>query len=92
MACPAAKLDTSVVYRSTKIRQKTLDAADCLGMPPNMVLPMKNHYMEVSTTTDISILAMYNIRQMLRAADSYLRVNHLDELRADKYESPANAR
>ncbi|XP_033734785.1 interferon-induced protein 44-like [Pecten maximus] len=87
MACLLTKQDTSHVYRSETILQKCQDAGNCLGLPPMTVLPMKNYFMEPSTTDDISILALYNIRQMLRAADTFLRVNHLDELRADRYES-----
>ncbi|OWF38231.1 interferon-induced protein 44-like isoform X2 [Mizuhopecten yessoensis] len=87
IACPSTKQDISNVYRSETILQKCMDAGNCLGLPPMAVLPMKNYYMEPSNVDEISILALYNIRQMLRAADTFLRVNHLDELRSDKYES-----
>ncbi|XP_069116505.1 interferon-induced protein 44-like [Argopecten irradians] len=87
IACLQTKQDTSHVYRSEAILQKCGDAGNCLGLPPMTVLPMKNYFMEPTNTDEISILALYNIRQMLRAADTFLRVNHLDELRADKYES-----
>ncbi|XP_033734793.1 paramyosin-like [Pecten maximus] len=79
--CESTRQDTSLVYQSPVIRQRCIDAAGFLGVPPMLVLPMKNYILETSTTDDISILALYNIRQMLRAADSYLRVNHLSELR-----------
>ncbi|XP_033733490.1 interferon-induced protein 44-like [Pecten maximus] len=85
-ACDSTNKSTSEVFRSSAIRQRCIDAADCLGLPPMTVMPMKNYFMEPSTTDDISILALFNIRQMLRAADSFLRINHLDELRADRYE------
>ncbi|OWF38236.1 Interferon-induced protein 44-like [Mizuhopecten yessoensis] len=83
--CEATKQHTAMVYRSPIIRQRCVDAAGCLGLPPMTVMPMKNYFWETSTKDDISILALYNIRQMLRAADSFLRANHLDELRADRH-------
>ncbi|XP_060081584.1 interferon-induced protein 44-like [Ylistrum balloti] len=89
-ACTLTKQNAANVYKSEKILMKCKDAGNCLGLPPMTVMPMKNYYMEPSTTDDISILALYNIRQMLRAADTFLRVNHLDELRSDKYESSYN--
>ncbi|XP_069116525.1 interferon-induced protein 44-like [Argopecten irradians] len=85
--CKLTRESTSAVYRSTLIRERCLDAAECLGLPPMTILPMKNYFMEPSTIDEISILALYNIRQMLRAADTFLRVNHLNELRTDKYEA-----
>ncbi|XP_060081606.1 myosin-4-like [Ylistrum balloti] len=79
--CELTRHSTSQVYRSPVIRQRCIDAAGFLGVPPMTVLPMKNYFMETSIVDDISILALYNIRQMLRAADSFLRVNHLDQLK-----------
>ncbi|OWF46414.1 Interferon-induced protein 44-like [Mizuhopecten yessoensis] len=85
--CAATKENTSAVYRSDLIRQRCFHAANCLGLPPLTVLPMKNHYMELTTSDEVAILALYNLRQMLRSADAYLRVNYLDELRQERYES-----
>ncbi|XP_069117152.1 interferon-induced protein 44-like [Argopecten irradians] len=89
-ACPATKEDTSAVYRSELIQQRCFHAANCLGLPPLTVLPMKNNFMELTTSDEVAILTLYNVRQMLRAADAYLRVNYLDDLRQDKYESQLN--
>lgn len=86
-ACPLTKVDTSAVYRSVLIQERCFHAANCLGLPPLTVLPMKNYFMELSNTDVISTLALYNVRQMLRSADTYLRVNHLEELRGDRYET-----
>ncbi|XP_069116495.1 interferon-induced protein 44-like [Argopecten irradians] len=84
IVCESTMQTTSDVYRSSLIRQRCIDAAEFLGLPPMTVLPMRNYYMETSTTDDIGILALYNIRQMLREADTFLRVNHLEELRTAK--------
>ncbi|XP_069116503.1 interferon-induced protein 44-like [Argopecten irradians] len=86
IVCESTMQTTSDVYRSSLIRQRCIDAAEFLGLPPMTVLPMRNYFMETSTTDDIGILALYNTRQMLREADTFLRVNHLEELRANKYE------
>ncbi|XP_060082945.1 interferon-induced protein 44-like [Ylistrum balloti] len=86
-ACSDTKGDTSLVYRSELIRQRCYHAANCLGLPPLTVLPMRNHFMELTTSDEVAVLTLYNVRQMLRAADSYLRVNYLTELRQDIYES-----
>ncbi|XP_069116513.1 uncharacterized protein [Argopecten irradians] len=82
--CESTKLDTSQVYRSPVIRQRCMNAADFLGVPPMVVLPMKNYLLETSTNDDVSILALYNIRQMLRAADAFLRTNYLRELKENR--------
>ncbi|XP_033736421.1 interferon-induced protein 44-like [Pecten maximus] len=86
-ACAATKENTSDVYRSELIQQRCFHAANCLGLPPMTVLPMKNNFMELTTSDEVAILTLYNVRQMLRAADAYLRVNYLDELRQERYES-----
>ncbi|XP_069116497.1 interferon-induced protein 44-like [Argopecten irradians] len=86
IVCESTMLTTSDVYRSSLIRQRCIDAAEFLGLSPMTVLPMRNYYMETSTTDDIGILALFNIRQMLRVSDTFLPVNYLQELRSDKYE------
>ncbi|XP_033734792.1 interferon-induced protein 44-like [Pecten maximus] len=82
--CESTRQSTSNVYRSSLIRQRCIAAAECLGLNPMTVLPMRNYFSEVSTTEDISILALFNVRQMLRSADSFLRVNHLKDFQTYK--------
>lgn len=82
--CASTRADTSAMYSSALIRDRCVHAANCLGLPPMTVLPMRNHDMDLSLDDDVSILALYNLRQMLKTADSYLRTNFMEELRADR--------
>lgn len=82
--CASTRADTSAMYSSALIRDRCVHAANCLGLPPMTVLPMRNHDMDMSLDDDVSILALYNLRQMLKTADSYLRTNFMEELRADR--------
>ena len=76
------------MFRSEKLHQLCIHASKVLGLTPYSVLPMKNHFDEPTNSEDINILALHNVRHMLRAADDYLRINYLDELRSEKYEFP----
>jgi len=85
-ACTLTKACTEDVYSSALIRDRCLQAAKCLGLPPLTVLPMKNIYDEKKLSLAVKTLALYNLRNLLYAADDYLRKHHLSELKDGQYE------
>lgn len=79
------KLDLSRIFHSPDIKDRVEKLAHSLRLPPYTVLPMKNIDSEQRINENVNILALYNLRQMLRAADDYL-LNYLDEFLGDKFE------
>lgn len=79
------KKDISRIFYSPEVKERVDKLAHSLRLPPYTVLPMKNMDVEQRTNNNVNILALYNLRQMLRAADDYL-LNYLDEFQGDKFE------
>ncbi|CAC5374209.1 unnamed protein product [Mytilus coruscus] len=73
----------SCIFHSPDIKDRVEKLAHSLRLPSYTVLPMKNINSEQRINENVNILALYNLRQMLRAADDYL-LNYLDEFLGDK--------
>lgn len=78
-------MDLSCTFHSPDIKDRVEKLANSLRLPPYTVLPMKNIDSEQCLNENINILTLYNLRQMLRAADDYL-LNYLPEFQGDKIE------
>ena len=63
------KLNT--VFSSQKIYTAVDEAATKLGVPKGHVLPVVNYENEVELDTNMDILALLALRQILRFADNY---------------------
>jgi hypothetical protein len=61
------------------VKERVDKLAHSLRLPPYTVLPMKNMDTEQRINNSVNILALYNLRQMLRAADDFL-LNYLVSL------------
>ena len=79
------KRDLSNLFYSSEVKERVDKLAHSLRLPPYTVLPMKNMDTEQRINNSVNILALYNLRQMLRAADDFL-LNYLDEFAGDKFE------
>jgi hypothetical protein len=79
------KRDLSNIFYSSEVKERVDKLAHSLRLPPYTVLPMKNMDTEQRINNSVNILALYNLRQMLRAADDFL-LNYLDEFAGDKFE------
>lgn len=79
----SVKGDLSTVFHSQEVKERAEKLAHALRLTPYTVLPIKNIDHEQKITTNINILALHNLRQMLRAADDYLQ-NYLDEFLGDE--------
>lgn len=80
------KMDLSRIFYCPDIKDRVEKLAHSLRLPPYTVLPMKNIDSEQRINENVNILALYNLRQMLRAADDYL-LNYLDDFVGDKFEA-----
>ncbi|XP_056021766.1 interferon-induced protein 44-like isoform X3 [Ostrea edulis] len=78
------KEDLSKVFHSRSVLEMRDKVAMSFGLPSYTVLPMQNLANSRTVSTEIKMLTLYNIRQILRAADDYLE-NFEDEILADTY-------
>ncbi|XP_076099387.1 interferon-induced protein 44-like isoform X2 [Mytilus galloprovincialis] len=69
----------SSIFHSQEVKRRVEKLANYFRLPPNTVLPMKNFDIKHHININFQILALYNLRQMLRAADDYL-LNNLEEI------------
>ena len=67
------------------MKERVDKLAHSLRLTPYTVLPLKNMDTEQRINNSVNILALYNLRQMLRAAYDFL-LNYLDEFTGDKFE------
>ena len=67
------------------MKERVDKLAHSLRLTPYTVLPLKNMDTEQRINNSVNILALYNLRQMLRAADDFL-LNYLDEFAGDIFE------
>jgi len=65
--------DVSSVFKNDRVKEVVVEMARLFGMPGNQVLPVKNYEMEMTLDTNVDILALTALRQML-----YLAEDHLD--------------
>ncbi|XP_047466453.1 interferon-induced protein 44-like [Mugil cephalus] len=70
-ACPLVEDDLKNVYRSVYIQKKARELSECLGIPLNCVLPVKNYSEELALDQDADILLCSAVEQMLNYADSF---------------------
>jgi hypothetical protein len=78
------KEDLSKVFHSRSVLEMRDKVAMSFGLPSYTVLPMQNLANSRTVSTEIKMLTVYNLRQILRAADDYLE-NFEDEILADTY-------
>ncbi|OPL21488.1 hypothetical protein AM593_03441, partial [Mytilus galloprovincialis] len=81
----SVKRDLSSIFHSKEVKDRVEKLSHSLRLPSYTVLPMKNIDTEQCMDINVNILALYNLRQMLRAANDYL-LNYLDEFTVDKCE------
>ncbi|KAJ7332563.1 hypothetical protein JRQ81_014743 [Phrynocephalus forsythii] len=70
--CPSVKDNVSNVYKSKAVLEQMQIASVKFGIPLNQIVPIKNYCSELELKTDVDILILTALRQMVRAADCYL--------------------
>ncbi|XP_062579542.1 interferon-induced protein 44-like [Saccostrea cucullata] len=78
------KEDLSKVFHSKSVLEMRDKVAMSFGLPAYTVLPMQNLANSRTVSKEIKILTLYNLRQILQAADDFLE-NHEEEISGDKY-------
>ncbi|XP_062604762.1 interferon-induced protein 44-like [Saccostrea cucullata] len=79
-----AKEELSKVFHSKSVLEMRDKVAMSFGLPAYTVLPMQNLANSRTVSKEVKILTLYNLRQVLRAADDFLE-NHEEEISGDKY-------
>jgi GTP-binding protein EngB required for normal cell division len=70
--CSNVEEDVSTVFQSVAIQELVDTVSNILGVPRNHVLPVKNYEKEISVRDDISLLALYSLRQILQASEDFM--------------------
>lgn len=74
--------DVRKIYQSQVCKKALETAADVIGIPRGHVFPVKNYEQETQLKTNVSILALAAMRQVLVFADDFLEDQY--ELQSDK--------
>ena len=74
--CKQVQRDVSKVFLSQTVLDAVNNIAELVGIPRGHVLPVRNYEIETRTSTNISLLVLQTVRQMLRFADDYLEGQH----------------
>ncbi|XP_053388784.1 interferon-induced protein 44-like isoform X2 [Mercenaria mercenaria] len=74
--CEATKQDAANAFRSAKVEKCV---SEVLGLPKNMVFPMKNYENECQLDPSIDTMALLTLKGILNNCDAHL-FNHYDEI------------
>lgn len=88
--CPEVEDNISKTFNSLAIKETVDKVSQTMGIPRASVLPIKNYEQEGELEDNISILALYSLKQILNFADDYMS-NIYEKLESqqthDRYES-----
>uniref|UniRef100_K7F3Q6 TLDc domain-containing protein n=1 Tax=Pelodiscus sinensis TaxID=13735 RepID=K7F3Q6_PELSI len=70
--CPALEEDIQCVYKSKAVEKQMRITAEKLGIPLAQILPVKNYCSELDLSSEVDILILSAVRQLIRLAESYL--------------------
>ncbi|WAR29829.1 IFI44-like protein [Mya arenaria] len=62
------------VFKRPEVNQAVEKVSEALGIPPNHVFPVKNHYREVETEMSVNALSLMALRKMVLLASDVLDV------------------
>ncbi|KAJ8313255.1 hypothetical protein KUTeg_009172 [Tegillarca granosa] len=70
--CPEVEDNISKTFNSLAIKDAVDKVSQTMGIPRASVLPIKNYEQEGELDDNISILALYSLKQILNFADDYM--------------------
>ncbi|KAJ8313263.1 hypothetical protein KUTeg_009180 [Tegillarca granosa] len=70
--CPEVEDNISKTFNSLAIKDAVDKVSQTMGIPRASVLPIKNYEQEGELEDNISILALYSLKQILNFADDYM--------------------
>ncbi|XP_060578688.1 interferon-induced protein 44-like isoform X1 [Ruditapes philippinarum] len=77
--CEATKDDPANAFRSQKVEKCVAKVSEVLGLPRNMVFPMKNYEAEYQLDPSIDIMSLLTLKGILNNCDAHL-FYHYDEI------------
>jgi len=77
VGCELVNDDVSEVTFSPTVLDYINKASTAYGLPPSQIFPVKNYENEMDLDTNVGILSMFSLRQILQYADGYF-LNCLD--------------
>lgn len=80
--CQYVEEDVTLTFCSEAIRNLVDKFSDMFGVPRSHVLPVKNFEKEIDVRTDVSILALIALRQILRSSEDFL-FNFINDKKKD---------
>ncbi|XP_053395410.1 interferon-induced protein 44-like [Mercenaria mercenaria] len=77
--CEATKQDAANAFRSPKVEKCVAKVSEVLGLPRNMVFPMKNYENEYHLDPSVDVIALLTLKGILNNCDAHL-FSHYDEI------------
>ncbi|XP_053086022.1 interferon-induced protein 44-like [Pangasianodon hypophthalmus] len=71
-ACPLVKENLSKIYTSKKIKEKMEECSHKLGVPMNCIFPVLNYHEQVTNDTDMDLLILMAMTDIIRFANDYV--------------------
>lgn len=65
--------DVSRTFNNKRIEEKVTEVSETLGINNNKILPVRNYKTQVECNTNMDILALRALRQILRFSKDFLR-------------------
>ncbi|TRY84909.1 hypothetical protein DNTS_002027 [Danionella cerebrum] len=70
--CPLVKNNIEKIYTSKKIKEKMEECSCTLGVPLTCIFPVKNYFEEDITNTNMDILILKALKQIVHFANDYV--------------------
>ncbi|XP_051982343.1 interferon-induced protein 44-like isoform X2 [Xyrauchen texanus] len=71
--CPLVKGNVRKIYTSKKIKTKMEECSILIGVPMSHIFPVKNYHEEIDTASDIDVLLLRALTQIVQIANDKLR-------------------
>lgn len=79
-ACELVKNDLRKIYTSKKIKVKMEECCNIVGVPMNHIFPVKNYHEEIDPDSDIDVLLLKALTQIVETANDHLSKTHANLL------------
>ncbi|XP_060716261.1 interferon-induced protein 44-like [Tachysurus vachellii] len=73
VACPLVQQDLRKIYTSKKIKEKMEVCSNTVGIPLNIIFPVKNYHEEIDTDDDMDLLILKALDQIVHNAGDSLK-------------------
>ncbi|XP_076839463.1 interferon-induced protein 44-like isoform X2 [Brachyhypopomus gauderio] len=70
--CPIVQRDLTKVYHSKKIKEKMQECSYRLGIPMNCIFPVQNYHEQITNNTDMDVLLLMALRNIIDFANDYV--------------------